>query len=191
MKEFTKKLLSVPTVAVLAAVIVTMLATNPLGWFSPSVDAQNVRPAFRDHSLFFGDGTTGTDEAIFCGVQIGKGYTLHVSGTASGTPGSFIINFRDGDAMGFEVPAGSTYSTTHDLGGVPFVDDIVKITRTGGVNSMMVSVQVSQGAVDPFAESLDFEPNVHDNFCTRSVVGGSAGSGESGNTSAKAIFPAP
>jgi len=190
MKEFTKKLLSVPTVAVLAAVIVTMLATNPLGWFSPSVDAQNVRPAFRDHSLFF-TGSSPADEAIFCGVQIGKGYTLHVSGTASGTPGSFIINFRDGDAMGFEVPAGSTYSTTHDLGGVPFVDDIVRITRTGGVNSMMVSVQVSQGAVDPFDETLDFAPAEKDNFCTRSVVGGSAGSGESGNTSAKAIFPAP
>ena len=102
--------------------------------------------------------------------------------------------------MGFQVPAGSTYSTTHDLGGVLGVDDTVRITATGGVGSMMVSVEVQEGAKDPFDETLDsaspdFVASSHTNYCTRSVVNpgtgafGGAGTGEPGNTSAKLLFP--
>lgn len=198
MKEFTKKLLSVPGIAALAVVIVTMLAMNPFARFSPSAAADTVRPAFRDQSLFF-TGSTPADKAIWCGVQIGKGYTLHISGTADfvqgfpATPaaGTFIITFKDGDAMGFSVPAGFTLSTTHDLGGVPGVDDVVKITATGGVRSMMVTVHTDPGAVDPFLESLDGAPNVDNNFCTRANVDGATPGptgGEAGHTSAALII---
>lgn len=138
-----------------------------------------------DHGLFF-TGSTPADTAIFCGVKLVpalKAYTLHVSATASGSGGTFRINFRDGDSMGFEVPAGSTYSTTHALGGVPEVDDIVKITAEGGVQSMMASVLAEPGAVDPFDETLDGRA-ADDNFCVTAPS-------EPGSTSAVLVFPAP
>lgn len=48
--------------------------------------------------------------------------------------------------MGFNVPTGSTYSTSHALGGVPGVDTpTVMIAPTGGVNSMMASVLTHDG----------------------------------------------
>ncbi|MBI3668076.1 MAG: hypothetical protein HY236_17895 [Acidobacteria bacterium] len=187
MRKITKKMLLAAAVIGLAVAILTIVATNPFGRFLASVraDPGDEAHAHRDHSLFF-DGSSPADKAIYCGVQEGKGYTLHISGTASGAPGSFIITFRDGDAMGFNVPNGSTYSTTHDLGGVPGVDDTVRITATGGVHSMMVSVLAQDGAKDPFDETLDGAPKEKDNFCTRlDVLGG----GEAGRTSAQALVP--
>jgi hypothetical protein len=85
---------------------------------------------------------------------------LHISGTASGAAGAFLIKFLDDDAMGFLVPADSTVSTTQALGGVPGVDTTVKITATGGVHSMMASVLVQEGATDPFGGD-----GRKDNFC--------------------------
>ena len=197
MKDSTKKLHSVLGIAVRAAVILALIAMGPLGSFSPGVSANDDddKPKdkdHRDHSLFF-TGSTPADEAIFCGVKKGRGYTLHISGSANGSAGSFIINFRDGDAMGFNVPDGFTLSTTHDLGGVPTVDDLVKITVTGGVNSMMVSVNADKGAQDPFDETLDSALAEKDNFCTREAGTGVPGptGGEAGHTSAKALFVPP
>lgn len=105
------------------------------------------------HALFC-DCSTPPDTAIKCGTTTkNKPYILHVSGTATGSPGQFFINFQDGDAMGFEVPQGSTYSTTQSLGGVPDVDTpSVTITAEGGVHSMMASVQALSGTA--FCETL-------------------------------------
>lgn len=98
------------------------------------------------HSLFF-TGSDPADTHLVCGTtKKGKEYTLNISGTASSAAGEFIINFRDSateGGMGFNVPAGSTYSTSQALGGVPDVDTpLVMITQTGGVTSMMASVLV-------------------------------------------------
>ncbi len=186
MKKLTKKLLSVPGIAALAVLILAVLAMNPFGRFSPNAAADTIaRPAFRDQSLFC-TCSSPADVAIWCGVKKGKGYTLDISGTASGADGSFIITFIDGDTMGFSVPNGFTLSTTHELGGVPGVDDVVKITRTGGVGSMMVTVHTDEGAVDPFDETLDSAPPEINNFCTRQDAGGG---GEAGRTSARTIIP--
>ena len=128
--------------------------------FAPEVSADGNRS---DHALFF-DGSTPPDTAIYCGVaedgKSRKAYTLHISGTASGSAGSFVINFLDTDAMGFLVPADSTVSTTQALGGVPGVDTTVKITAAGGVHSMMASVLAQEGAKDPFSGD-----SANDNFC--------------------------
>lgn len=139
-----------------------------------------------DHGLFC-TCSSPSDTAVYAGVKKVAGarnyaYTVHISATASGSAGVFRINFRDGDSMGFTVPANSTVSTSHTLGGVPGVDDIVKITAEGGVNSMMVSVLAENGAQDPFNETLDVGGVAgHANFVVTAPS-------EAGSTSAAAIF---
>ena len=133
-----------------SSLTVVMTVVSLLVGVAPSVSADGGRS---DHALFF-DGSAPPDTAIYCGVAQSKeslkAYTLHISGTASGSAGSFVINFLDGDAMPFLVPAGTTVSTTHALGGVRDVDTTVKITATGGVHSMMASVRAQEDARDPF-----------------------------------------
>lgn len=106
-------------------------------------DQQNSRAK---HSLFF-DGSSPPDTFLVCGTtKDNKPYTLHVSATASGANGGYTLFFRDGDAMGFSVPNGSTYSTSHALGGVSQVDTpTVMIVPNGGVHSMMASVLAEEG----------------------------------------------
>ena len=101
--------------------LAVVLATILFAGFAPNVSADDGNRS--DHALYF-DGSTPADTAIYCGVaehgKSSKAYTLHISGTASGgQAGSFAINFLDGDAMGFLVPADSTVSTTQALGGGP------------------------------------------------------------------------
>ena len=139
------------TVGVVAGLI---LATATL----LRVSAQTPQgPAQSDHALFL------APERVYCGVaMIGKQaepYTLHVSATNPGaSPATLTITFGDRDSIGFEVPAHSSFSTTQALGGVPGVDDVVKITIPGG--AAMASVQVRAGAKDPFAGDGEL-----DNFC--------------------------
>ena len=144
------------TVTVLAGVILTLLAMT----FSPEVSAQTPQgPAQSDHALF-GPG----DTAIHCGVATignqGEPYTLHVAATAPSVPGTLTIIFGDASSIGFSVPAGGSFSTTQELGGVPTVDDVVKITVGGGVTAAMASVKVRAGAKDPFPADGEL-----DNFC--------------------------
>ena len=132
-----------------------------------------------DHALFsFTDG----DTAIYCGVFLDKfvePWTLHVAASAPSSGGNVKITFNDGDSIEFAVAGGSSFSTVQGLGGVPGVtggvagtppgvDDVVKITASGGVTLMMVSAKVRARATDPFDEAADTvnssaaEP---DNFC--------------------------
>ncbi len=124
------------------------------------------------HSLFFTE-SVPPDTPLVCGlVKPDKPYTLHVSGVASGSPGTFSIIFRDGDAMGFSVPADSSYSTTQALGGVPNVDSpSVMITQTGGVSSMMASVLAADGG------------KAFCTHCTGGVTGGTTGHASDGSGS--------
>lgn len=122
--------------------IVTLLAVSVIA-VPVLADDEEGHQATRKarHSLFF-DGSTPPDTHLVCGAfQNNEPYTLNISGSATGAGGQFVIVFRDGDQMPFDVPAGSTYSTSHALGGVPGVDTpTVMIYPTGGVHSMMASV---------------------------------------------------
>jgi hypothetical protein len=121
-------------------------------------------------------------------------YTLSVTATTRGSPGTFRITFRDGDSMGFEVPAGTTSTTTpyttHALGGVPGVDDVVKITAEGGITSLTAGVKVPPQSgfyvwpYDPFPhDPFDETPARSNNFCVRA--------GEPGLSSPEGYFPGP
>lgn len=126
------------SMAVTVAVVIAALLLMPLSALADGKKAT--------HSLFF-TGSAPPDTHLVCGLdKPNKPYTLHVSGVASASAGTFSIVFRDGDAMGFSVPANSSYSTTQALGGVPNVDSpSVMITQTGGVSSMMASVLAADG----------------------------------------------
>jgi hypothetical protein len=155
--------------------LTVILAIFVLGIFAPNASVADEGGARSDHALYF-DGSTPPDTAIYCGVAENgdsrKAYTLHISGTASGSAGSFLINFLDSDVMGFLVPADSTVSTTQALGGVPGVDTTVKITATGGVHSMMASVLAAEGAKDPFKGD-----GRNNNFCVTINVTGTDNNG--------------
>ena len=138
-----------------------------------------------DHALLCrGSCAVNDDFAIYCGLRkAGKPYNLHISGsTASGfAAGEIRITFLDGDFIRFNVPDGESFSITQALGGVPDVDDVVKITATGGVETMMVSLHAKKGGKDPFDETLDGGTARKDNYCVTSPC-------SSGSTTAEALF---
>ena len=172
-----KKSVAVP--AVLAGVVLIVLAiTMSAGAGSRSATrVASESKVHSDHGLFC-TCSSPADTAVYASAN--RSYTLYISGSA-GSDGTFVINFHDGDNMTFKVPSGTTLSTTQALGGVPGVDDIVKITATGGVTSMMVSVMADQGAKDPFYERLDGGTRTNDNYVVTAP-------GEDGVTSAVGIF---
>ena len=156
-----RKLLGIGLTVVLAMILLAGVARN--------VSAQTPQgPAQSDHALF---GPPG-DTAIYCGVAPGKGaepYTLHVSATpaaSTATPApteanrTLTITFGDTDSITFKVGPNTSFSTTQELGGVPGVDDVVKITVGAGITSAMASVKVRAGVKDPFSGDGEL-----DNFC--------------------------
>ncbi len=132
-----------------------------------------------DHALF---SSAAGDSAIYCGVELDlfvEPWTLHVTASAPSSGGTVKITFNDGDSIEFAVAGGSSFSTTQAFGGVGGVtggsvsdfgsDDLVKITKGGGVALMLASAEVHIKATDPFDEEFgdgpgsgDAEP---DNFC--------------------------
>lgn len=136
----------------------------------PNVSAQRPQgPSQSDHALM------DASEHIHCGVALGnsgkkaESYTLHV--TASG--GTFLtIQFADFDTISFAIPGGGSVSTTQELGGVPEVDDVVKITVTPSGDAM-ASVKVRAGSQDPFTDDGEL-----DNFCLTHL---NAGGGDPGD----------
>ncbi|MBI2360261.1 MAG: hypothetical protein HYV04_15405 [Deltaproteobacteria bacterium] len=120
-------------------------------------------------------------------------YTLTVEAQAATNGGKFGITFRDGDSMGFEVPGG-THRYTHALGGVPRVDDVVKITAERDITSLTARVVVPPLSGfyvwptdpfprDPFDERPEGGQAQSNNFCVKT--------GDVGSTSAAAYFPSP
>lgn len=164
--------------AVMAGVMVAVLA------ITPGVSEAGKKKK-TDHALLCrGSCAVNDDFAIYCGLKpAGKPYNLHISGSTVGTDvdGEIIITFLDGDLIRFEVPDGESFSITQALGGVPDVDNVVKITATGGVETMMVSAHAKKGGKDPFDETLDGGDAEKDNYCLTSPC-------SDGSTSAEALF---
>ena len=101
-----------------------------------------------DHGLL--SVATG-DTAAYAGVGKHKEpWTLHISATTiDGFAGTLNIQFRDGDALTFRIPAGGSFGLTQAFGGVPGTDDLVRITGSSNLQAI-VSVQAVEGAKDPF-----------------------------------------
>ncbi len=162
----------------MAGVMVAVLAMTP----GVSEAAKKGRT---DHALLCrGSCAVNDDFAIYCGLNLNKNkpYTLHISASTFGAgSGTVRITFRDGDFITFEVPDGESFSISQALGGVPGVDDVVKITGTGGVETMMVSLYRERGGRDPFDETLDGGDAEKDNYCVTSPC-------SDGSTSAEALF---
>ncbi len=159
--------------------IVALLAMTFFAGSVPTLSAQTTL----SHSASLND--PGPDAAIYCGAAssyLGLGwdaypYTLRVSATAGTRGGRFRITFRDRDSMGFEVPGTGNRmnDTTHALGGISGVDDVVKITAED-IQNITAKVEVSYDInrpFDPFTQS--------ENFCITA--------GEPGTTSARRIIP--
>lgn len=109
-----------------------------------------------DHALL----DASVPEHVYCGVgRHIEPWTLHVSASPSGGSGTLTIQFRDASAITFNIPAGDSFSLTQSMGGVPGVDDLVRIDLSSG--GAMVSARARRGARDPFIEPVPEK----DNFC--------------------------
>jgi len=110
-----------------------------------------------DHSLL----DPSEDERVYCGVGTKiEPWTLHVAASPGGTSGTLTIRFRDDSAVAFPIPGGDSFSLTMSMGGVPGVDDLVRIDL--GTGEAWISASARAGALDPFVEDGTQE---EDNFC--------------------------
>ena len=162
------------SLAAMAGMMVAVLAMTP--------GVSEAKKGKTDHSLLC---QSCGDTAIYCGLKKpGKPYNLHISASGVGLSGAgeVRITFKDGDFIRFDVPDGESFSMTQALGGVPGVDDVVKITRDGGIESLMVSLHAKKGGKDPFDETLDGGDAEKDNYCLTAPD-------SDGVTSAEAMFP--
>lgn len=126
-------------------VVMVIAAIALMGpWFLPTAALTATKKA--SHSLF-SKNSVPPDTHLICGTRLkDKPYTLHISGRADVSDGTIQLFFRDGDGISFSVLAGSSFSTSQALGGVPEVDTPwIKIATTGGVRSMMASVLSEEG----------------------------------------------
>ena len=137
-----------------------------------------------DHALLCRGSCGGGDTAIYCGLAPpGRPYNLHIAASTFGAgAGVLKLTFQDGDFMKFDVPADGSFSMTHALGGVPGIDDVVKITGEGGVETIMASLHRKKKGKDPFDEKLDGGDAENDNYCITAPD-------SDGVTSAEAMFP--
>ena len=140
---------SVVFVFVIAAVVALSPSVRAQGGLGPPTGVDQT-----DHMLL------PDTEVGYCGLEKNaEPWTLSI--TASGvnpttsSPGLLTIEFRDGDAITFKIPPNSAISLTQQMGGVPGVDDLVRITvsptSTQAVHAW-VSARARPNATDPFIE---------------------------------------
>ena len=123
---------------------------------------------------------------MWCGVAtLTEPWELHVSVTPGSGAGGVKITFHDGDSVTFPIPINQSFSLTQAMGGVPTVDDVVKVEITGGSGGVaMVSALTRPSSVDPFDEDADGGAAESDNYCLTAQ----ASTGDPGHTSAKAAI---
>ena len=103
------------------------------------------------------------DDVAYCGVRkLAEPWTLHVAVTAGIASAQLRIEMQDGTGTTFNIPANDSFSFTQALGGVPGVDNLVRITATQGILEGMANAHARSGAEDPFTEP---GPQERDNFC--------------------------
>jgi len=108
-----------------------------------------------------------TDGVGYCGLaQHVEPWTLHIAAVAGGgVPAVLTIEFRDGDSITFNIPVNTSFSLTEAFGGVPGVDDLLRITLSGSGANSVVSARARANALDPFIEGIAET----DNLCVNLV----------------------
>lgn len=95
-----------------------------------------------------------TDGVGYCGVgRHAEPWTLHIAASAGAEAAAVLkVAFRDADSITFNIPANTSFSFTEAMGGVPEVDDLVRITLTGAGADSWVSARARPNTTDPFIE---------------------------------------
>ena len=117
-----------------------------------------------DHGLV----DVASGEKGFCG-STKEPWILDISAAGDSDGGSVTLTFNDGDSITYPIPAGGSFSAQFNFGGVPGVDNVVRISGSG-IPSMVVSALATENSVDPFDENdngvLDSPPTEEkDNYC--------------------------
>lgn len=145
-------------------------------------------PGHADHQLLCGQAgcPVAPDTALYCGATI-EPYVVSWQATAGTSDASVKLVFQDGDFIRFKIPAESSFSAQHSLGGVAGVDRLVKLEPDANVEAMMVTAQTRQPARDHFDETVDGGGASRDNFCVTCSSAG--GTNDAGCTSATTLIP--
>jgi hypothetical protein len=108
---------------------------------------------------------------VFCGVFNKEAWILRVTAAGLGVDGSVDLTFNDSDSISYPVLASSSFYAEYAFGGVPGVDNIVRVEGTD-IDEMVVSAESPGGlAIDPFDENdngiIKDNKDELDNFCVR------------------------
>lgn len=140
----------------ITTILVTLLSIAMLPYVSYGAPLEQT-----DHAII------GAGENVYCGVKNTANrepWILHVAATVGGGGGTLTIMFRDGDVLDFNIAANSSFSTVQAMGGVPDVDDVVRVNGSAGVTGMVSARVIRNGTRDPFGGD-GFE----DNFCNNTT----------------------
>ncbi len=114
-------------------------------------------------------------QVAYCGVGVtgvnAEPWTLHVAASREATSpnvaGQLKVEFRDGSSITLNIGPNNSISFTQQMGSVPGVDDVVRITVLGGGGvgaNAWVSARARPNAKDPFIEPGTQE---NGNFCVK------------------------
>ncbi len=168
MNKFLTSIL-VATVLVATVLVAGIFALMPVEKVSTAGGRSSVTES--DHGLV----DVASGEKGFCG-STGEPWTLYIAAASDSDGGSVKLTFNDGDSITYPVAADDSFSAQFAFGGVPGVDNVVRVEGTG-IPAMVVSAQPTGNFIDPFDEDDDgilndpkpplppLPPNERDNYC--------------------------
>ena len=106
----------------------------------------------------------GGDTSVQCGARRGNNpgsFTYFVTMTNFGATGFIRVDYADGDLVQYQIPAGGSFSFSQAAGGTKNVDDLIKVSGSGGA----VLVGSMSALLDPGVQP---HSALAPNFCTTS-----------------------
>ena len=162
MNKFLTSIL-VATVLVATVLVAGIFALMPVEKVSTAGGRSSVTES--DHGLV----DVASGEKGFCG-STGEPWTLYIAASSDSNGGSVKLTFNDGDSITYPMAAADSFSAQFAFGGVPGVDNVVRVEGTG-IPAMVVSAQPTGNFIDPFDEDDDGilneagGVNERDNYC--------------------------
>jgi hypothetical protein len=144
-------------------ITVCFLTLTLFAWLS--VAASSAAP--RSDFALYDQESTVADVSVQCGATNSQGnslkrtaFTVHITMTNRedlGGVGGFVhVEYQDGDFVEYAIPANTTLQITLSGGGTPGVDQIIKVTGTGGavlVGQMSLLTETGKPHRDLFGQT--------------------------------------
>lgn len=104
----------------------------------------------KNHHVLNGAGAN-VDTVTTC--KSNKPFILYVTAVTDSIDGNVKVTFKDGDAITYTIPAGTSFSFTHAAGGIQSVDGELKIEPSDNVDAW-ISILTTSDATASFGTFL-------------------------------------